>query len=607
MVMCYVCLRQDHDTSACPQNYCTLCGWRGHRSFQCPGSPTGYYGPAYNGYGSAAPGYVGYSHIQHPGGYYTFGAPAPTTQYEGQVNRALGPNAVPFAPPYQPTPVDCRPTVTLNYGTNPGFPGYPSQFGSRADDQYAYPGNAFIPAQNPSSVDPRDSRQVNIGGSYGRNVQFHGYHPDFQQLNSPLNWPPQPPLTMVPGSSELDQRIVSSGDIDTKTIFTRRKAHFEKIMENTKSSILITPLRPEFASGNDSPAVFTNHFALTLPKGNLYHYKIEGLVTKQQREEKDIPPAYRRRELMAKAITQFTVLNQSQYSSSYATDGLENIVTWKALPRTDAARKDVVEAISIMMPTRQASQEANSRSLCLKYIGIVPMAKFCNACEGTINELPLQFSCAGVMSPVQAINTIIGHAAWMHQANGGVGAFQVNGNKFFGSDADNTFEISPGLVGRHGFFFTLRLSMGRPLLNISIAASAFYEDGQGIAHFMCTFRDKAPTDAWTDADVKYLKASLKGVRVFINHENRIATITDIAGFDETPSRVNLDDKGRPTTVAKYLRAKRGRLACFSERFPVNTIQGTFSTTTCFRASMHPLFRVSSLEQDRVLGIILLRP
>lgn len=79
--------------------------------------------------------------------------------------------------------------------------------------------------------------------------------------------------------------------------------------------------------------------------------------------------------------------------------------------------------------------------------------------------------------------------------------------------------------------------MGKPLLNISSAASAFYRSGITVADFMrefCGIGQHKP--AFTGTDITLLRSAFKGVRVSIPHEkNRIKMISDIGRVAQTPS------------------------------------------------------------------------
>lgn len=113
------------------------------------------------------------------------------------------------------------------------------------------------------------------------------------------------------------------------------------------------------------------------------------------------------------------------------------------------------------------------------------------------------------MIVTQAVNTIIGYAARSASEK----IFQIGTNKFFSTETNS--ELEPGLIGRKGFFFSLRHGLGMPLLNISSVAGALFEKNT-VADFIRYYTGKRTGLA--DADRKALREVLKGVRGAIIHE-----------------------------------------------------------------------------------------
>jgi hypothetical protein len=376
---------------------------------------------------------------------------------------------------------------------------------------------------------------------------------------------------------------------------TLRAAFDERVAEaaGTEQGLLVTPARPQFATEGSLSAVFTNHFAIQLPQSDLYEYKMEGIITETQRDEKHIPASAQRRDLMDRAIQHSSVLGHSLNTDSFATDGLEKIVAWKILsvPSSDARivpPGETIEKISIPIAVR-TGEDDKTQIVELKFMGTISVSNFNKACDGKIDQLPLRLGGHGehTMTPVQAINIIIGHGVRTSNPigqNGATQVFQIGSNKFFSSHVSNTagrpdargsagtFAIGNGLIGRFGFFFTLRLTMGRPLLNISTAASAFYDDDINVAEFMRLFCNKSQTEGFSRGDVESLRGVLKGARVRIDHEKRVKTITDVAMSNNTPRAIVFQHKGQNMSVAAYLRAERGELS-------PNTVMSTWTADT----------------------------
>lgn len=308
-------------------------------------------------------------------------------------------------------------------------------------------------------------------------------------------------------------------------------------------------------------SILTNHFAIELPD-TLYQYSIEGLVTDAQNDDGYSPAAAKRRELADLAVAHSTFLGSR--AGTFATDSLGKIVAWFPVPKSsqnsgaDIQEDEVVENITFPLRQRPGAQTISTQTVELKYVGRILVPKFTRACAGDIASLPLDLhgtsTTTGVstIDVVQAINIIIGHGARTPL----VRTYQMGSNRFFTVSNDGAFDVGSGLVGRHGFFSTLRLCMGQPLLNISTAASAFYPDNVPLEEYMQTLCNKSsPNDIFTSQDVGRLSSMLKGVRVRIAHENRPKTITNIALPSESPSgKLFQDSNGRQTSVAAYLKS-----------------------------------------------------
>jgi len=308
--------------------------------------------------------------------------------------------------------------------------------------------------------------------------------------------------------------------------------------------------------------VYTNHFVIELPTQDLFEYKMDGIITAEQADEERVPAAARREELMQMAIGNSTTLRSA--GRIYATDGMEKIVAWKPLfPEQDGNTGNAnVNSENIQLMIRPARQNVPAAYLNvqLRYVGTIPINKLISACSGDVVDLPLEPKGATGMSVVEAINIIVGHATRNPGAGQAVSTFRLGDNKFFSTQDRNTINLGFGLVCHRGFFFTLRHGMGRPLLNVSTAATAFYRPDMSVADFMqafCGINHYKTT--LTAADLDSLRAALKGVRVSIPHENRTKAITDVADLHMVPRSVNYTDAAnQPWNVASHFAQNLGK-------------------------------------------------
>jgi eukaryotic translation initiation factor 2C len=346
--------------------------------------------------------------------------------------------------------------------------------------------------------------------------------------------------------------------LDLREEFSKEelKEKFREVAARSKTHAILT--RPEFAQSTGlSEVVFTNHFAIELPTEDLYEYKMEGIITTEQAEEDQVPTTARRQDLMREAINNSSVLRSA--SGTYATDDLEKIIAWTPLPSTDKVGGELQSIQIVIQPSRQG-HAAITRELKLIYIGRVPVAKVAQASSGDIQDLPLESKGETGMSAIEAMNMIIGHSV-RHPLRVGARIIRLGGNKFFSTDAQSTIDLHCGLVCLKGFFFTLRHGMGKPLLNVSSAATAFYKPNIRVSDFMKQFCGINNTNkrSFSNADLARLKNALKGVRVSVRHENRVRTITDIATLDQNPSRLTFTDAASGViSVADFLDQQRSK-------------------------------------------------
>lgn len=70
-------------------------------------------------------------------------------------------------------------------------------------------------------------------------------------------------------------------------------------------------IKQGFAVGNEEEkaTALTNHFKVTLPNEPLYEYKIEGLITEEEKDSKNKPTRDRRRVFKDKAIAESKALS----------------------------------------------------------------------------------------------------------------------------------------------------------------------------------------------------------------------------------------------------------------------------------------------------------
>lgn len=119
---------------------------------------------------------------------------------------------------------------------------------------------------------------------------------------------------------------------------------------------------------------------------------MNNIITGEQEDEDRVPPVARRQKLMRKAIAQSTILTNP---TTYATNGLEKIITWIKNRRTAQASKtdpNVIDRLQIEIKPATLTDAARMREVQLTFVGTVPIQRFTKACSGIIDKLPLELN-----------------------------------------------------------------------------------------------------------------------------------------------------------------------------------------------------------------------
>ncbi|KAL1602639.1 hypothetical protein SLS60_006056 [Paraconiothyrium brasiliense] len=274
----------------------------------------------------------------------------------------------------------------------------------------------------------------------------------------------------------------------------------------------IHELRDSFVPEAKGSYVLTNHFSLQLgEKKALNQFEIIGMdvnvastnnnseaappTNQQPRATESTPvqsqsrtkalPRGQKELLFNKLVERCPTLRQNRLD--YATDGMRYIVTWENLldkfkeDRKDSEEIDVNERDVVFQATfdlRKASKPDPSRypeqKRTLKIVdrGRVLVSTLKDASEG--REPHFKVTPAEPvtgMSTEHALNLIIAKAARASPKS----MFRIGSNKVFLDDDVMDLSPEPGIVAYKGFFSTVKVGMGRPLLNVSLATSAFHK------------------------------------------------------------------------------------------------------------------------------------
>ncbi|KAF2658627.1 hypothetical protein K491DRAFT_252544 [Lophiostoma macrostomum CBS 122681] len=363
-------------------------------------------------------------------------------------------------------------------------------------------------------------------------------------------------------SSKFDNRK-HFGSKQTKQIFQDAKEEREQSSEDLE----VHCLRPEFAEDceveeNDTTesaedrleptehaaaidstgTVLTNHFKLDFADKDFHQYEVLGMRDSEDR----MPSREGRRKLMQDFIASCEQLCKER--ESFEDDGLSLIVSWKDL-RESFGLADAENGATLFEKEMTSRDEKDKRTLTLEYRGIVPTVQLLEASKGFTAHFAVEPQdtisadrAKRTISAEHAVNIIIAKSAKASH----LGVFQIGRNKFFVDDKrlnpkgdPSKIDLQSGYVAYKGFTFTTKVGMGAPLLNISLATSAFFQP---------LYVDEFLKESDYDYD------ALIGTKVKVKYSGITRTIR---GFgDSRPQKQMFDFKGSEVSVYEYLRDRK---------------------------------------------------
>ena len=311
--------------------------------------------------------------------------------------------------------------------------------------------------------------------------------------------------------------------LDQRNDFARKLSVLHEFARNTPVEELagVPPIRQSFAMADPSdpkdpdsiPRALTNHFAVALPKSSLYIYRVIGLTTEKEEEEGNKPSRTARETFMKAVIEQHDILSAQQDHFAYDSFGL--IVAWKDLSTLGGQapmKVNDTQDMKVCLRPAKDNIKAAYRDLELKFEGQLALDLYTATCNGSDTTLPIRLTASDTNTVEQAINVIISKST---QNSDETPPFRMGSRKLFQTMAARE-NIVTGVNVHQGYFSTLKLGMGRPLLNLNTTAGVFWKE-MPVRDYL---QDRSD-------DLHKAKRSLRGVRVRVTYlDNRIKTIKD---------------------------------------------------------------------------------
>ncbi|GFR09599.1 protein argonaute-4, partial [Trichonephila clavata] len=293
-----------------------------------------------------------------------------------------------------------------------------------------------------------------------------------------------------------------------------------------KKSLPPLPLKPETGKLGMRIRLISNYFPLQVPSGNVYHYDVEiiskgrSITTKPVPKEplqksegkKDKDTKYRCMNTKRnREIINHHMLNSQDFRDHYAAyDGKKNMYTRNPLSISDELKRTVV------MPDDDSNPENPTFEIFEVFIKPV-QKKETNNCSVSLDPLHALFAGRVKSVPqeaVMALETILRHGPCMRY-------YPVGRSFFYPPDPQHVTPLGGGKEIWFGYHQSLRLGQWKPVVNLDITATTFYEKGPLLNYVkdILQVRDLNTVASLRDSDTKKLSKELKNMRIQATHLN----------------------------------------------------------------------------------------
>ncbi|XP_077490208.1 protein argonaute-4-like [Amblyomma americanum] len=346
--------------------------------------------------------------------------------------------------------------------------------------------------------------------------------------------PPSPPYTppmAAQQSPEAGYKSSPSDELKIKELMRTLPSHF--------------PRRPSEGHLGRSIQLIANHFSIEIPNGNVYHYDVD--IFSEAAKETKLPEQKRYRCLSTKINRIVIDLLVKKYRLDLAGcipafDGRKNLYTRRQLNfRERTFTVDLEE-----------DKRIQKFIIKIQYAATVNLDTLHAVFQNRVTIVPQEV--------LQAIDIVLRHSPSIKLA--------PIGRSFFKPPGPNDHNALGG--GREvwfGYYTSVRPAQWKPMLNVDVSATAFYES-LPLVTFMCRLfsdsrREMTPADFRVLRDNQHVRLNkeLKGLRVTVTHlpyprKYKVVRITKKAAKD---IRFELEE-GRETSVADYFQSRYKRLS-----------------------------------------------
>ncbi|KAL3236884.1 hypothetical protein MRX96_022138 [Rhipicephalus microplus] len=343
-----------------------------------------------------------------------------------------------------------------------------------------------------------------------------------------------PPLPQVPGDMHPNiicgPRQRSSDELRLQEIQKTLPSHF--------------PRRPAQGKLGRPIQLMANHFSVEIPAGNVYHYDVE--IFSENNKEAKIPEKRKYRCISTKinrlVIEQLVKKYRLDLSNCVpAFDGRKNLYT-----RRELKFRERTFAVEL-----EEDQRVQKFVVKIQYAATVNLDALHAVFENKVNTVPQEV--------LQAVDIVLRHGPSIR--------LTPVGRSFFKPPLPNqAHSLGGGREVWFGYYTSVRPAQWKPMLNVDMSATAFYEP-QPVLSFMCKILSDGRREM-TAADFRDLRdfqnvrlnKELKGLRIKVTHLPYPRKYKVVRVTKEPAKRLFFDmEDGSRCSVADYFQNRYGRL------------------------------------------------
>ncbi|XP_077504227.1 protein argonaute-2-like [Amblyomma americanum] len=301
------------------------------------------------------------------------------------------------------------------------------------------------------------------------------------------------------------------------------------------------PRRPAHGQLGRTIQLLANHFSIEIPTGSVYHYDVD--ISSETVQETKVPEQKKYRCLSTKINRIVIELLVKKYRQDLANcipafDGHKNLYTRRQLNFRE-------RTFTVDLEEDQRSQKFIIK---IQYAATVNLEALHGVFEKRVQTVPQEV--------LQAIDIVLRHSPSINLA--------PVGRSFFRPPGPNEHnDLGGGREVWFGYYTSVRPAQWKPMLNVDMSATAFYES-LPLVDFMCRFlsdsrRVLTPADFRSLRDNQYVRLN-RELRVKVTHlpyprKYKVVKITR-----EPAKDIYFESEGSQISVADYFQSRYRRLS-----------------------------------------------